>query len=650
MQAQRTVRIGGASGFWGDSPQAGRQLLEAGVDYLVFDYLAEVTMAIMARARAKDPGAGYATDFVRPMLAGLLRDACERGVRIIANAGGVNPRGCRDAVLALAAEFSVSPKVAVVEGDDLMTQVEAMRAAGVTEIDFGTPFPNAPLSVNAYLGAFPIARAIAAGADIVITGRCVDSALALGPLIAEFGWAVDDYDRLAAGSLAGHVIECGCQATGGNFTDWREVSGWDRMGFPLIECSADGSFVIGKPAGTGGLITPLSVGEQVVYELGDPSSYLLPDVICDFTEVRLTQLGADRVRVHGAQGRSPGPCVKVSTTVQEGYRCTAMFTLVGRDAAAKARRVGESILALTERRFREAGFHGYRRSSLKVLGTEDQYGPLANPALAASREVVLRLDVQHDQRGALALFAQEIAPAGLAMAPGRCGLFGGRPTVSPVVGHAAFLWAKSNLKIRVDLNGMAPPEAVCEGSAAPPARSPDSALITMPHTPAPSVEPRPAKSPGVVTALTTESMPAPEPRGAAGRGSHASGAIPAPGPSRRVTLFELACARSGDKGDHVNIGVIARSATSVPVLRAQLTAQRVHAYFSHLVRGTVTRYEMPGMGAFNFVLTGALDGGGTRSLRNDPQGKAFAQMLLDIELELPLMAPSTATPAASTVP
>jgi hypothetical protein len=595
VQQQRTVRIGGASGFWGDSPQAGRQLLDAGVHYIIFDYLAEVTMAIMARARAKDPARGYATDFVKPVMASLLRDVCAQGVRVIANAGGMNPRGCRDALAKLAAELGVSPRIAVVEGDDLMACADAMREAGLKEIDRGTPFPNKPWSVNAYLGALPIAAALAAGADIVITGRCVDSALALGPLIAEFGWAADDYDRLAAGSLAGHVIECGCQATGGNFSDWREVNGWDNMGFPIAECSSDGSFVLGKPAGTGGLVTPLSVGEQVVYELGDPSRYLLPDVTCDFTGVQLQQVGPDLVRVSGARGRPPGDTYKVSTTYQEGYRSTAMFTLCGRDAAAKARRVGEAILERTRRLFRENGLGDYRRTSLKLLGTEDQYGPHANPQLAASREVVMRLDVLHDEAGALEFFSQEIAPAGLAMAPGRCGLFGGRPTVSPVVGHAAFLWKKAGVPVQVDVGGSVQPVQIPLGGT--PAPEPDA----------------PARQ------LVGEATP-----------------VPSAGERRRVRLAELACARSGDKGDNVNIGVIARTPQYATVLREQLTPQRVHDHFAHLVLGSVSRYEMPGMGAFNFVLTQALDGGGTRSLRNDPQGKTFAQMLLDIELEVPL--------------
>lgn len=588
--SERIIRIGGASGFWGDSPEASMQLAQAGVDYIIFDYLAEVTMAIMARARAKDPALGYATDFVRPVMAALLPGLAGSGLKILANAGGMNPYACRDALQLLAGELGVTLKVAVITGDDVMPQFEAVRESGAREIDSGEALPEKAWSANAYLGAVPIAAALAAGADVVITGRCADSALALGPLIKEFGWSLEDYDRLAAGSLAGHIIECGCQATGGNFTDWRQVDGWNDMGFPIVECSADGSFVVTKAAGTGGLVSPLSVGEQVVYEIGDPQRYVLPDVVCDFTQVQLEAAGPDRVRISGARGTPPTDSYKVSSTFQDGYRCTAMFTLCGREAKAKAQRVADALLARTRRLFEQRGLGDYMRTSLKILGTEDQYGPHANPALQQSREVVLRLDVQHLEREAAAIFAREIPPAGLAMAPGRCGMMG-RPNVQPVIGHAAFLLPKTSLTVLLDVDG-------------------ERREISIP--------------PGTAPSIATTSV-------AAGP----TGPV-YDGPTRRVPLYELACARSGDKGDSVNIGVIARDPRLLPVLRAELSAERVKDYLSHLVLGTVERWELPGMNAFNFLLRQALAGGGTRSLRNDPQGKTFAQMLLDIELDVPV--------------
>lgn len=588
--SERIIRIGGASGFWGDSPEAANQLFDAGVDYIIFDYLAEVTMGIMARARAKDPALGYATDFVSPVMAALLPRTKSRRVKVLANAGGINPQACRDALLKLAGELGIALKVAVVIGDDVMKQAASLREAGLREIDLGTPFPDKAWSANAYLGAVPIAAALAEGADVVITGRCADSALVLGPLINEFGWCLDDYDRLAAGSLAGHVIECGCQATGGNFTDWRQVQGWDNMGFPIVECSADGSFVVTKAENTGGLVSTLSVGEQVVYEINDPSRYILPDVVCDFSNVRLEAVGPNRVRISGVRGSVPTDTYKVSTTYQDGYRCTAMFTLCGREAKAKAERVGDALLKRTQRLFEERSLGDYMRTSKKILGTEDQYGPHANPALAASREVVLRLDIQHTDRAAAAIFAREIAPAGLAMAPGRCGLVGGRPNVQPVIGHAAFLVPKSAVEVSIDIDGKLLPVAI-----------------------PPGVRPVLAMSAAV---------------------THAEPVVQVV-PTRRVSLYSLACARSGDKGDNVNIGVIARDPAFVSVLRQQLTSTRVLGYFAHMMSGRVERYELPGLNAFNFFLTQALGGGGTNSLRNDPQGKTFAQMLLDIEIDVP---------------
>ena len=586
---KRTVRIGGAAGFWGDSPDAINQMLGEDVDYIILDYLAEVTMAVLARARSRKPDSGYASDFVEFVMRSVFAREQGRMPRIVTNAGGVNPAACRDALLALAREFGRSPRIAIVEGDDLMAAAEELAAMKLKDIDRGDAFPEKPWSVNAYLGALPIAKAIADGADIVITGRCADSALALGPLVAEFGWSASDYDLLAAGSLAGHVIECGCQATGGNFTDWREVEGWDNMGFPIVECESDGSFVLTKPGGTGGLISPLSVGEQVVYEIGDPQNYILPDVVCDFTQVTLEQAGPDRVRIAGARGRAPTDRYKVSATFQDGYRSTAMFTLCGRDAVAKAQRVGEAIISRTRRMFAERGLGDYLRTDVKTLGTEHQYGANANPHLSASREVVLRMDVHHARKEALEIFAREIAPAGLAMAPGRCGLFGGRPTVSPLIRHRAFLVPKDRVRVTVDIGTNRQEIAIPRGVAAQPAAA---APVPAPST-----------------------------------GHH--------GPGRMVPLFALACARSGDKGDSVNIGVIARRPDLVPVLRAHLTEDRVRDYFGGLVLGPVERFELPGTGAFNFLLKGALGGGGTSSLRNDPQGKTFAQMLLDIGVEVP---------------
>ncbi len=588
----KTVRIGSGAGFWGDTPDAPGQLVRrGGVDYLVFDYLAEVTMSLLARARSRDPALGYAVDFVDPVMKDILADAVANGVRIVSNAGGVNPEACRDALARVAADAGVDVDIAVVSGDDLMPRLGELGDVDKSEMFSGAPFPDDVQSLNAYLGARPVAEALDAGARVVITGKCADSAVVLGPLMHEFGWADDDYDRLAAGSLAGHIVECGAQATGGNFTDWRlAAGGWHDIGFPFVDCEPDGAFTVSKPEGTGGLVSRGTVGEQMLYELGDPAAYVLPDVVCDFTGVTLEETGPDRVRVTGARGRGATPTYKVNATYMDGYRATALFMIGGIDARLKGGAVADAILRRTRRLFRERGLGDYRGTDVEILGAEATYG--AHARARGTREVVVKIAVHHDSREAAGIFAREIAPAVTGMAPGVTGVFGGRPRVSPLVRLHSFLIGKERVPATVAAGGKTV-EVPAHLPAAPAAR--------------------------------------PEP------GPPADGAGPPDlaGPSVSVPLAALALARSGDKGDSANIGAIARHPDFVPVLRARLTEDSVAGYFAHVLEGPVRRYELPGIGAFNFVLREALGGGGVASLRMDPQAKAFAQMLLDIEIAVP---------------
>jgi hypothetical protein len=583
-----TVRIGGASGFWGDSSVGAPQLVQLGqVDYLVFDYLAELTMSILAAARSKDPALGYATDFVAVTLKEILKDVVAQGIRVISNAGGVNPQACAQAITELAAAQGHSVRVAVILGDDVMPLVPQLRSQGVQELQSGAPLPQRLLTANAYLGALPIKQALDAGAQIVVTGRCVDSAVTLGALMHEFGWQPDDYDRLAQGSLAGHIIECGCQATGGLHTDWEAVPDWAHIGYPVIECSADGSFVVTKPPGTGGLVSQAVVSEQMLYEIGDPRRYLLPDVTCDFSQVRLQTLGEHRVAVHGARGLAPGPQYKVSATFMDGFRCSAQLTIVGIDAARKARRTGEAILERTRELFARHGLADYQCTSIEVLGSEQSnFGPQARTLDV--REAVLRVAVMHSQKAALELFAREIAPAGTSWAPGTTGA-DGRPRPSPCIRQFAFLLDKPLLQPRVALEGRSEPVAIPTGQSpvpAPPRR-------LEPAAPAVS------------------------------------------GPLVDVPLIRVAWGRSGDKGDSSNIGIVARKPEWLALLREQLTQDRVAAWLAHRVHGKVTRYDLPGIHALNFLCTEALDGGGMASLRNDPLGKGMAQILLCMPVQVP---------------
>lgn len=589
--AKESVRIGCHSGFWGDTETAAVQLVRHGnVDYLVSDYLAEVTMSIMAAQKLRNPQAGYAVDFVTAVMGPLAREIAEKKIKVVTNAGGVNPQACRDAVLKACEAAGVKLKVAVVLGDDILPRADEFRSAGLREMDTGAELPAKIVSMNAYLGGFPIARALAEGADVVITGRCVDSAVTLGALIHAFSWTPEDLDRLAAGTLCGHIIECGAQCNGGNFTDWQLVPDYDNMGFPIAEVSSDGSFVLSKPEGTGGLITTATVAEQMLYEIGDPRAYIVPDVVCDFTEARYEQAGKDRVRVSGAKGRPPTDTYKVSTTWPDGYKFSSIFMLGGREAAAKGRHSAESIIKKTRRMFADKNMADYRDVSIEIIGSEATYGP--HSRAADSREVVVKIAAKHDQKEALSLLGREISPMSTGGVVGMTGSFGaGRVSPSPVIRMFSCLVPKSQVPVTVDIDGHQ--IAMQEG----------------------------ARSGGFeVKSLPVEAPPA---------------AAPSSGATETVPLVALAYGRSGDKGDNANIGIFARRPEYQPILDAEVTEEAVAKYFAHRINGKVSRWRLPGINGFNFLLRQALGGGGMASLKADPLAKAFAQMLLDMPVRVP---------------
>lgn len=595
MQTKKTVRIGGASGFWGDSAGAAPQLVQNNeVDYVVFDYLAELTMSILSAARLKNPQLGYATDFVTSAMKSILPQVASGQVKVVSNAGGMNPKACAQALHELASSLGYKLQIQVVLGDDLLSQVPEMAAQNVQELQSGQALPAKLLSANAYLGALPIAKALDSGAQVVITGRCVDSAVTLGVLIHEFQWQAHDYDLLAQGSLAGHLIECGAQATGGLFTDWETVPDWANIAYPIIECDADGSFMVSKPQNTGGLVSVATLSEQLVYEIGDPAHYLLPDVIADFTQVRMLQAGPHRVRVQGASGRAPTDFYKVSATYLDGYKCSGQLTIVGMNAYEKAKRTGQAILERTRNMLTQNNWPDYSATHLEVLGAESAYGNLAHPAVFASRELVLRLTVTHIKKEALDLFAKEIAPAGTSFAPGTTGAGGGRPAVSPRIRQFAFLWPKNKVAVSLwDINT-------------------DCATSVMAYAEAqkPILE-----KPSFGLAIQSE--------------------IPVGDRFIEGPLIQWAYARSGDKGNISNIGVIARKAEYLPYIKSALSTEAVKNYLSFSVKGNVTRYDLPGIDAINFVCEQALDGGGMASLRNDALGKGMAQILLSMSIRMP---------------
>lgn len=587
----RIVRIGGASGFWGDSGVGAPQLVRrAEIDYLVFDYLAEITMSIMARMRAKNPETGYATDFVAVAMKQVIREIAEKGIKVVSNAGGVNPQACAVALREIVEDAGVRLKIAWVTGDDLLEQEEQLRNAGITEMFSGATFPEKCWSMNAYLGALPVAKALAEGADVVITGRSVDSAVTLGPLIHEFDWSPDDFDLMASGSLCGHILECGAQATGGLYTDYQRVPDWDDIGYPIAECTAEGSFIVTKPDGTGGIVEAGTVKEQLVYEIGDPQAYLLPDVVCDFSQVKVEDVGENRVRVSGAKGMPATDSYKVSGTWQDGFRATALITIGGWDAVGKCQRTAEAILKRTRRMLTERNMGDYTDTLVEIVGGESMYGPHARTRHA--REAVLKLAVKHPDPKALNIFVKEIAPAGTSFAQGTTGFGGGRPKAQPVVRLFSFLAKKTELPVQVHV---------------------DDKVYEVEIPAGVEFDPNDIVRPAPVAAVAPQ------------------------GDTVTVPLLAVAHGRSGDKGAHANIGIIARRPEYLPVLRHALTAQSVGAYMAHVFDNEVKldRFDLPGIDAMNFMLYDALGGGGMASLRNDPQGKAYAQMLLDMPIEVP---------------
>jgi hypothetical protein len=599
------IRIANAGGYWGDDPYALRRQVEGPLplDYVSIDYLAEVTMSILQKQRLRDPDAGYARDFIT-QIEPLLERILERRIRIITNAGGVNPMACAEALAAVARAKGLTLRLAVITGDDIAPRLGELRARGADLRNLETgesfaPFAEKALSANAYFGARPVVEALQGDPDIVVCGRVTDTGITLAPMMHALGWAATDYDRLAHGIVAGHLIECGAQATGGNFTDWKKVPSFVDVGFPIVECSRDGSFVVTKQPGSGGLVTAQTVREQLLYEMGDPQAYLTPDVIADFSSIQLEAVGPDRVRISGVKGRPPTDLLKVSVAYADGHKASGSLIVSGPDAREKAEVFARVFWERCASELRRAGLPALDDTSTEFIGDDSTHRGLTPEHLAS--EVLLRLSARCADRQPLDVY-RKLLPSMILSGPAGVAVTGGAPAISEVVSY----WP---------------------------------ALMPQEHA-LPVVTVLEERGTGRLERISqTGSLDWPVTKGGGGSGTPVADAwtthASAGGAAIRVPLMRIAHARSGDKGDTANIGLIGRSPECYAWLREHVTAERVKSWFASVCHGRVERFAVPNLWALNFLLEGSLGGGGTRSLFIDAQGKTLSQALLRCEVEVP---------------
>lgn len=591
-RVEKIIRIGAASAFRNDSRTGITQLLSHGEppDYVIFDFLAESVMGGLGRDRSLGSGPGYAAEFLDEYLLPHLDVILDKGIKIIANAGGLDPAGCAAALQDKTPEQGRSARVGWVLGDDLTDHIDTIISEDTRDMFDGSSLVDKVSSADrvnslaAYTGAFPIAALLGAGADIVVVGRAVDSALALGPLIHEFGWQPSDFDQLAAGTLVGHLIECSAQVTGGTFTDWEAVPDWAAMGMPIAECREDGRFVVTKPPMTGGLVSVGTVSEQMLYEVNDPQRYFVPDVVCDFSDVQLEQVGPDRVAVSGARGLGRTDTYKVSLTFDRGWRAVATLPIIGLDAAAKAQRTAAAVFERTAQVLRDSQLPPFLRTHCDVIGSEAP-GP---------QKVLCRMVADHPTREGAQLLVREQGSAISHMAVGTS--LGVGQTIRPLLHTASFLLNKQHVPLTAYLDG---------------------AVVDVPNSP---------ELIDIGLSAPTPTWPTP----------------PSPvDQTVSVPLIQLAWARSGDKGNLFNVAVIARDPQFLPWIAAALHPEKVGALYAAWLNAdqpfTVDAYHAPGLAALNFVVHDSLDGGMLASPALDPAAKSMAQLLLHHPIQVSQM-------------
>ncbi len=595
--AKRTIRIGNAGGYWGDDLDAlKRQLTGGKLDYLTLDYLAEITMSILKRQQKANPDLGYASDFL-DQLRECLPLIVEKKVCVIASAGGINPIGLGRRVVQMARDAKLDLKVGIVYGDDISDRLYELSAAGerFSNLETGEdffPVRSRITTANIYLGAEPVVKAIAAGCHVIVTGRVTDTGIALAPMIHEFAWDMTDWDRLAAGIVAGHILECGAQATGGNLTDWQEVPSFHAIGYPIVEMRQDGEFVVTKHPRTGGLVSEKTVKEQLVYEMGDPARYISPDGVACFDTIQLEEIGPDRVRVHGIQGKPAPDHLKVSMSFEDGWKAEGEVLVCGPEVDAKAAVIAEVFWQKLDYEFEE--------THTALIGSGSVWPETL--AQCEPNEILLRFGVRDHGLQKVREFGKALSSLILSGPPGMAVTTRGRPKPSQVIAYWPALLHRSRVTAKVLCVGTDGQEEFLE--------------VPFPVRVQDQVQER-------NVGLEAASRPP--------RKTYRSGSK-----IKQVRLQEICYARSGDKGDTCNIGVLARSPVVYDWLVQNLTAKRVQRFFRDIVRGRVVRHELDNLHGLNFLLEKALGGGGTTSLLIDPQGKTLAQALLQMPVRIPV--------------
>ena len=567
MANKRKIRIGNAGGYWGDDLSAlKRQLTGGPLDYITMDFLAEITMSILQRQRKANPDLGYAADFV-DQLKECLPIICKKKVRVITNAGGINPIGLGRKIVQMAQDMDLNVKVGVVYGDDIVDQLYELSAAGerFTNMETGEdffPVRSRIAAANIYMGAEPVVKALDAGCHIVVTGRVTDTGITLAPMIHEFGWDMDDWDKMAAGVVAGHIIECGSQSSGGNITDWQDVKSFHNIGYPIIEMESTGDFVVTKHKKTGGLVSEKTVKEQLVYEMGDPSNYISPDGVARFDSLQLKEVGKDRVRVTGIKGKPEPDYLKVSMAYEDGWKASGEVLVSGPDTYKKA----ETIASIFWNKLK----YEYESTRTEMIGS----GSIWPEQLSEGEtcEILLRFGVCDHNRKSIVDFGKALSTLILSGPAGMAVTGQGRPKPKPVIAYWPALIHRSRVKAKV---------------------------LTLTTTGEEDFD-------EILFPIRVQAMPV-EPEEAP---KSARKALKVPGRKQTVRLQDICYARSGDKGDTCNVGVLARSPEIYDWLVENLTAERVRKFFKGITLGAVQRYELDNLQGLNFLLEETLGGGG----------------------------------------